>query len=250
MKRNERSFTLIELLVVIAIIAILAAMLLLALQNARIAGQRAACINNLKESNLAIKMYCDDNNGKLMVYCSDSKLNGWALLLRGGFDRDRTQYVKSMRAMKCSSGATYSAENYNSTFGMIGWAGITEANAGWPQSAATSASASSTVPASKTINISSSAVKPSQPLLAETAMVAPGDFYQMQYRNWSINANSGMDQSFAYPWHAQQINSSYVDGHAVSGSGRELAEQIFSVRSEVNQVHILNKNFVRETFNR
>jgi prepilin-type N-terminal cleavage/methylation domain-containing protein len=69
---RNRGFTLIELLVVIAIIAILAAMLLPALGAAKRKAQRAQCMNNQHQLELAWIMYPDDNQGKLVPNASTS----------------------------------------------------------------------------------------------------------------------------------------------------------------------------------
>jgi len=64
-KSNSESangFTLIELLVVIAIIAILAALLLSVLSAAKVKAGRTTCLNNLRQINLGIQMYCGDAN--------------------------------------------------------------------------------------------------------------------------------------------------------------------------------------------
>lgn len=63
---QRKGFTLIELLVVIAIIAILMAILIPTLERAREQGKRAACLNNLKQLQLAWGMYADENDDKIV----------------------------------------------------------------------------------------------------------------------------------------------------------------------------------------
>jgi prepilin-type N-terminal cleavage/methylation domain-containing protein len=60
----KRAFTLVELLVVIALITILAALLFPAITAAKDKAKRASCMNNLRQINTGLRMYCDDSTDK------------------------------------------------------------------------------------------------------------------------------------------------------------------------------------------
>jgi len=62
--KNQKSFTLIELLVVVAIIAVLVAMLLPALQQARVGARTLTCLNNLRQIGIGLNGYLDDHGGR------------------------------------------------------------------------------------------------------------------------------------------------------------------------------------------
>ena len=66
-KLGQRAgLTMIELLVVVAIIGILASLLLPALARAKNSGQVTACLNNLRQLQMAWTMYADDYEGRLV----------------------------------------------------------------------------------------------------------------------------------------------------------------------------------------
>jgi prepilin-type N-terminal cleavage/methylation domain-containing protein len=62
---HEEGFTILELLAVLAIITILAVLLLPVLARAKASANRAACINNLRQINLAVRMYTYDHADRL-----------------------------------------------------------------------------------------------------------------------------------------------------------------------------------------
>jgi prepilin-type N-terminal cleavage/methylation domain-containing protein len=58
---RSNAFTLVELLVAIAIIGILAALLIPAVSHTRGAVRKTQCVSNLRQVNLAIRMYADEH---------------------------------------------------------------------------------------------------------------------------------------------------------------------------------------------
>jgi prepilin-type N-terminal cleavage/methylation domain-containing protein len=64
---SRRAFTLIELLVVIAIIGILSSLLLPALGRAKESGRKISCVSNLRQVNLAVRLYTEDASDSFPV---------------------------------------------------------------------------------------------------------------------------------------------------------------------------------------
>ncbi len=138
---EEKGFTLIELLVVIAIIAILMAILIPTLHRAREQGQRAACLNNLKQLTVAWIMYADENDNKIVAGSTGRggennvpvKEDGW-VHWAGYSDQTADQlqiqaieegalfpYCKTAKLYQCPSGLRGEMRTYSIVDSMNGW---------------------------------------------------------------------------------------------------------------------------------
>jgi prepilin-type N-terminal cleavage/methylation domain-containing protein/prepilin-type processing-associated H-X9-DG protein len=80
---TRRGFTLVELLVVIGIIAVLIGILMPALQRAREAANRTACLSNVRSMMQAARIYALNSKDDLSIGCSSDQYRGSYFIWNG-----------------------------------------------------------------------------------------------------------------------------------------------------------------------
>ena len=110
---GKKRFTLIELLVVIAIIAILAAMLLPALNKARLRATSVSCLNNLAQLGKMQFLYASDNSDRIIPYFYGTNMN-WI------YNLYQQKYLseKSVVNLRCSVLVPTNVYSYDQYYGM------------------------------------------------------------------------------------------------------------------------------------
>ena len=114
---KHECFTLIELLVVIAIIAILAAILLPALQKARLSGQDASCKSNLKQLGSASAMYSDASDGYML---NNRQSTIWGAQISPYVGGKNYSTISSSNAVEAWKSEVFQCATANSVYGRQG----------------------------------------------------------------------------------------------------------------------------------